>query len=107
MDAGQILLGALASAGIVLSGALYALCFALARLRAAPWLNRVAWGAYAVLAICTVLLAAALELGGLWRWIIPVLLVGYLAAPSAIWHLSVATHVDEDVSDPRSSASRT
>ena len=106
MEAERILLGTLASAGIVLSGALYALFFALARLRAATWLNRVAWGAYAALVLCTVLLAAALQLGGPWRWIVPVLLVGYLAAPSAIWRLTVATHLGEDDVDARGSASR-
>ena len=106
MGAEQILLGAVAGAGIVLSGALYALFFALGRLRRSPLLSRVAWGAYGLLVACTVLLTAVLGLGGPWRWIIAALLVGYLAAPSAIWHLSVATHVDEDRSDPRSAASR-
>ena len=107
MGAEQILLGALAGAAIVLSGALYALFFALGRLRGSQLLSRVAWVAYGMLVACTVLLTAVLDLGGPWRWIIAVLLVGYLAAPSAIWHLSVATHADEATTDSRSSASRT
>jgi hypothetical protein len=51
-----------------------------------------AWVAYAVLVLTTLALARALALGGAWRAIVVVMLIGYLLAPYAIWHLSVATH---------------
>jgi len=106
VGAEQILLGALAGAGIVLSGAFYALFFALGRLYESRLPRLVAWGAYGTLVACTAVLVAVLDLGGPWRWIVVVLLVGYLAAPNAIWHLSVATHVDADDTDGRNSVSR-
>jgi hypothetical protein len=88
----NILLGAVAAALIVLSGALYALFFALARLRESPGLGAMAWAAYAALVVCTGLLVRSLSLGGAWLIVIAVMLIGYLAAPYAIWHLSVGTH---------------
>jgi hypothetical protein len=42
--------------------------------------------------LATLSLARALDLGGAWRAVVIVMLVGYLLAPHAIWHLSVATH---------------
>ena len=98
MGAQEILLGALAAALVVVSGALYALFFALGRLRASPTLSRLAWAAYGALVLCAFLLTASLGLDGSWRLIVVVMLVGYLVAPGAIWHLSVATHRGSDES---------
>jgi hypothetical protein len=28
----------------------------------------------------------------MWRWVVLVMVVGYLLAPQAIWHLCVGTH---------------
>jgi hypothetical protein len=91
----DILLGTVAGAAIVLSGAVYALFFALYRIRRAPWLDAAAWIAYAVLVVSTVLLAHALALAGMWLGIVAVMLIGYLLAPRAIWRLSTATHAHE------------
>lgn len=96
MGGGDILLGALAAALIVIGGALYALFFALGRLYGSVAFKRLAWLAYAVLAGGALLLAHALNLEGGWLWIVAMMLAGYLLAPSAIWHLSVATHGDGD-----------
>ena len=95
MGGGDILLGALAAALVVIGGALYALFFALGRLYASVAFSRLAWLAYALLAGGVFLLAYALKLEGGWLWIVAMMLAGYLLAPSAIWHLSVATHGDE------------
>jgi hypothetical protein len=88
----DILLGAVAAALVVLSGALYALFFALARLRKSPGIGAMAWAAYAALVVCTGLLVRSLSLDGAWLIVVAVMLIGYLAAPYAIWHLSAATH---------------
>jgi hypothetical protein len=95
LSAAGILLSTIAAALVVVSGALYALLFALGRLRASRLLSRCAWAAYASLVVCTFALSTALELDGGWLWIIVLMLVGYLLAPGAIWHLSVGTHAGE------------
>lgn len=95
MGAGEILLSALAAACVVVSGALYALFFALGRLYVSAKLTAVAWICYALLVAFTFVLAGALDLGGAWIWVIAVMLVGYLVLPKAIWHLSVGTHAGE------------
>jgi hypothetical protein len=89
LSAAGILLSTIAAALVVVSGALYALLFALGRLRASRLLSRCAWAAYASLVVCT------FALDGGWLWIIVLMLVGYLLAPGAIWHLSVGTHAGE------------
>jgi hypothetical protein len=90
----EILLSTVAGALVVVSGALYALCFALGRLRGSVLLGRAAWLAYGVLATGMALLAYALRLDGIWLLTLAALLTGYLFAPRAIWHLCVATHGD-------------
>ena len=96
MGEGEILLGALAAAMVVVTGALYALFFALGRLRASAMFSRLAWVTYAALVVCAFLLTAALGLDGPWLLVVAVMLVGYLLAPGAIWYLSVATHRGSD-----------
>lgn len=91
----DILLSTAAAAAVVVSGALYALFFALCRLQRLPWLNAAAWAAYAVLVVSTLLLALALALSGVWLAVVAVMLIGYWLAPRAIWRLSTATHAEE------------
>jgi hypothetical protein len=95
----DILLSAMAAALIVLSGALYALFFALGRLRASVVLGRAAWVAYGALVISSALLGRVLGLEGAWLSVVGVILIGYLVAPYAIWHLSVATHPPAPTTD--------
>jgi hypothetical protein len=96
VNGADIVVSAIAGAGIVVSGALYALFFALDRMRQASWLRAAAWISYLALVVCTVLLAQALSLDGIWLVVIAVMLIGYLLAPRAIWRLSTATHTHDD-----------
>lgn len=87
------------AAAVVLCGAGYALLLALGRSRRSVALQRAAWVAYAGVVLAAFALAWALQLDGLWLVLIGVLLVGYFAAPRAIWRLSVATHDDDSGKD--------
>jgi len=92
----NIMLAVIAGAMVILFGALYALAFAMARLRKQRWLARTAYGMYAGLALCVFVLAKTLNLTGFW-WIVTItMLIGYLLAPRAIWKLSVGTHGTSD-----------
>lgn len=95
MDGGFILIGALSGACVVLGGALYALLFALGKLNRSRLLLRSAWLAYGLLAVSALMLARALGLDGPWLLVVVAMLVGYLLAPPAIWHLCVGTHGGE------------
>jgi len=91
----DLLIAVIAGALVVLSGALYAFCFALARLRQRRWLMHLAYAAYALLAVMVGLLARALHLNGFWLWLVAAMLIGYLLAPHGIWRLCVGTHPAE------------
>ena len=88
---------------VVLLGALYALLFALSRVRRMPRLMPLAYSAYAGLIISALLLARATHMFNTVTWtvILMCLLVGYLMAPHAVWHLCVKTraaaHEQHDV----------
>ena len=84
------------AASVILFGASYALLFAWSRVRARPSLMPLAYAAYAVLVVSVITLAFAANLfhNGFWTFIVVLMLVGYLAAPHAIWHLCVGTHAD-------------
>ena len=92
MDGGFILTGAVSGACVVLGGALYALLFAFGKLRASRLLMAAACLAYGLLAASALVLARALGLDGLWTLVVVAMLIGYLLAPAAIWHLCVGTH---------------
>jgi len=81
---------AISAALVVVSGALYALLFAFGRLYASRMFARLAWAAYALLVLCTVVLTRALDLGGAWYWVIAAMLMGYFFAPKMIWHLVIS-----------------
>lgn len=90
-----MLIGAAAGAMVVVSGALYALFLALARLRASQTLARLSTAAYLILVSCALLLAGSLALSPIWYVVIAAMLAGYWLAPRAIWHLTEATHAPE------------
>lgn len=95
------------AASVILFGALYALLFAWSRVRGRPRLMAMAYAAYLGLAASVVTLGYAANLfnSGFWTFIVLLMLVGYLFAPHAIWHLCVGTHAEEDemvkISQPR------
>jgi hypothetical protein len=85
------------AAMVIICGALYALLFAFARLKAMPRLMPLAYFAYASLVVSVLFLADAANLfhSSFWTSIVGLMLVGYLVAPHAIWHLCVGTHAGE------------
>ena len=85
------------AASVILFGASYALLFAWSRVKQRPQMLLVAYAAYAglVFSVITLALAANLFNNTFWSVIVLLMLVGYLAAPHAIWHLCVGTHADE------------
>lgn len=84
------------AASVILFGAGYALLFAWSRVSARPRLMPLAYAAYLGLAasVITLGLAANLFNSGFWTFIVLLMLVGYLLAPHAVWHLCVGTHAD-------------
>lgn len=97
VHAQQILLAALAGAMVVICGAAHALFLAFAKLQGSRKLMRVSWLAYALFVMAVLVLAWTLHLSGFWILLVIAMLTGYLLAPHGIWHLSVATHLDEKV----------
>ena len=85
------------AAMVILSGALYALLFAYARVKRQPRLMPFAYAAYLGLVGSVLVLAMVAHLfaSGFWAFVVVLMLVGYLLAPHAIWHLCVGTHAHE------------
>jgi hypothetical protein len=85
------------AAMVIMTGALYALLFAYARVKHRPRLMPLAYIAYLGLFASVVALAFAANLfsSGFWSFIVLLMLIGYLLAPHAIWHLCVGTHAHE------------
>jgi hypothetical protein len=92
VDLKDFLLTFFVSAGIILSGACYALFYAWAKLRDRPMFLRWALLSYAVLAACAWSLMNTAHLVGYWRAITLFMLIGYFVAPRAIFRLCSATH---------------
>lgn len=91
----DLFFGTMAGAMIVLSGALYALFFALTRLHHSRSMNIASVVAYLLLIVSVIVLADALALSGFWILVAAVMLIGYFLLPRAIWHLCVGTHAAE------------
>jgi hypothetical protein len=91
----HIMVAAIAGALVILFGAIYALFFALSRLRDRPALMVLAYGAYALLVGAVAVLALTLNLGGVWQAVVAVMVIGYFLAPRLIWHLCAGTHAQE------------
>jgi len=89
------------AAMVILAGALYALLFAYARVKQRPRLMPLAYVAYLGLVASVLVLATVAHLfaTGFWTFIVALMLIGYLLAPHAIWHLCVGTHAHEHASD--------
>lgn len=85
------------AAMVIVAGALYALLFAYARVKRRPRLIPLAYAAYLGLVVSVLALATVANLfaTGFWTLIVVLMLVGYLLAPHAIWHLCVGTHAQE------------
>lgn len=86
------------AAMVIMTGGLYALLFAYSRLKRRPRLMPLAYAAYLGLFVSVLALAVAANLfhSAFWTVIVLLMLVGYLLAPHAIWHLCVGTHAHED-----------
>jgi len=85
------------SASVVVLGALYALLFALSRLKNQRHTLVLAYLCYAGLFLSALFLADAIHLLNhpFWISVIVLMLVGYFLAPRGIWHLCVGTHAPE------------
>lgn len=85
------------AAMVIMTGALYALLFAYARMKAAPRVMGLAYLSYIGLAVSVLTLgqAANLFVDTFWTFIVGLMLLGYLLAPHGIWKLCVRTHAGE------------
>ena len=94
------------AAMVILTGALYALVFAYARVKRRPRLMLLAYAAYLGLATSVLVLATVANLfaTGFWTFVVALMLVGYLLAPHAIWHLCVGTHAQEHAAEESKAA---
>lgn len=92
------------AAMVIMTGGLYALLFAYARIKRRPRFMWMAYVSYVALVASVLTLASAANLfnSTFWITIVALMLVGYLLAPHAIWHLCVGTHAHEpdDADDP-------
>ena len=88
----HLLIAAMAGAMVVMFGAIYAMLFAWSRIHSKPRLMVGAYVAYGLLFVATLVLVRTLNLSGFWQLVAAVMVVGYLLAPQAIWHLCVGTH---------------
>ena len=96
----------LSAAMVIMTGALYALLFAYARVKRQPRLMPFAYAAYLSLVVSVLVLATVANLFGsaFWALIVALMLVGYLLAPHAIWHLCIGTHAQEHAAEESKAA---
>jgi hypothetical protein len=87
-------------AAVVLTGAFYALFYALGKLNNHRLSLAASFSSYLGLAAATFMLIDALHLRGFWLLVTTVMLIGYLLAPMAIWRLCVDIH-DSDAQHPK------
>jgi uncharacterized membrane protein len=94
------------AAMVIMTGALYALLFAYARVKRRPRVMPLAYAAYLGLLASVLMLATVANLfaNGFWTFIVVLMLVGYLLAPHAIWHLCVGTHAQEHMAEESKAA---
>lgn len=85
------------AAMVIMTGGLYAMLFAYARIKHRPGLMSLAYLSYVGLFVSVMVLASVANLFSnmFWAVIVVLMLIGYLLAPHAIWHLCVGTHQDE------------
>lgn len=83
------------AAMIIFTAALYAALFAWAKLSKRRLAHLGTWLAYAALLVCVVLFSSVNHFSGHWLLLSITMAIGYAFMPHVIWHLCVATHVDE------------
>lgn len=103
LNAQQLLAAGASGALIVLFGAFYAFFFSINRLRPSRYWPIATIASFALLVVCSIVLAIALKLGGSWQLAIGFILICYYFSPHLIWHLSVATHEEEHSVNPNNS----
>ena len=91
----NLILGTMAGAAVVMTGAFYALFFALGRMHASNAFSLASHLSYGLLVGAVYVLAVNLKLSGFWIAVAGTMLIGYFLAPRAIWHLCVGTHADD------------
>ena len=102
----DLFFGTMAGAAIVLTGAFYALFFALGRLHSSRLMIIASLLSYLILVAAVFVLIDALALSGFWILVTAVMLIGYFLLPRAIWHLCVGTHADASADSPAATQSR-
>ena len=88
----NLFLGTLSGAAVVLTGAFYALFFALGKVQKNSAFIVAALASYVLLVIAVFALARALQFSGFWMFVAAAMLIGYFLAPRAIWRLCIGTH---------------
>lgn len=85
------------AAMVILAGALYALLFAWSRVHEKPRLMPWAYVSYAGLFVSVLILMQVANMNSpFWISVGVLMMIGYLLAPHAIWHLCVGTHAAEE-----------
>ena len=85
------------SALIIMAGASYALLFAWSKVNSRLSIKLSAYASYLILLVSVYQLTLAANLDGYWRIISYLMVIGYLFAPIAIWHLCKQTHDAPDL----------
>lgn len=84
------------AAMIIFTATLYAALYAWAKIRASRGMYIGAGLAYLALLVCVGAFSMVNHLNGHWLWLSATMTIGYALMPSAIWHLCVATHSDDE-----------
>lgn len=95
LSAQQLLAAGASGALMVMFGACYAFFFAINRLRPSRWWPLATYISFALLVVCSIVLAISLRLDTFWQLAIGFILVCYFFSTHFIWRLSVATHAEE------------
>ena len=88
----ELFISTMAGAAVVLTGAFYAMFYALAKMNDHRGALAASTFSYFALVVAVFVLIEALHLQGFWLFVAAVMLVGYFVAPRAIWRLSVDIH---------------
>lgn len=96
----NILLAGLSAAFVILGGAGYALFYSSSKVYNKPKLMPLAYLSYLIFCVAIWGLTVTLNLFSYWQILVWLMIIGYLFAPHAIWHLCVATHSKNEKSIP-------
>lgn len=94
------------AAMVIITGAVYALLFAFARVKRLNNLLPLAYLAYIGLVVSVLALAKVANLfhHPFWTVVVGLMLAGYLFAPHAIWNLCVGTHTNSEEAEGTTSS---